>query len=752
MPRVAITTGSSSGAETPFGLNPPRQSPKSPVRVDLDERAPPTEGLLRLQLAESQAIVTALRRGEVDALVRDAGIILLSDAEKPYVTFFQAMREGGLTLDAQGRFLNCNGRFAELIGATPQELQGKAFIELVALADRARVAEALASGRMAAEDVRVLQKSGIERPVSLSATPLEVGGQHIVCVLIADQTERAIRNAALAESELKYRLLAESATDWVFWIDEAGNFRYSSSASQALTGHAPGDFIEDPGLMRRILHPEDQDQFVLHTQTCALDDSPVGEAEFRIVHADGRIRWIAHSCCRMADAEGRPMGRRGSNRDITEKKILSQALASQNQQLERTVAERTAELVAARDAAEAANRAKSVFLANMSHEMRTPLNGMLGMVDLLLHSSVSEKQADRLGKIAVSGRHLLGIINDVIDLARIEAGRTVPELAEFSPQEAVCTAVGVVADSAAAKGISIEMQVEDLPSRAFGDAKRFVQALVNYLGNAIKFSDDGAIAVRGRIVEQSASDTLVRIEVEDHGIGIPAETLPRLFEPFEQVDNSMTRRFGGAGLGLAITRRLARLMGGTAGAESEPGIGSTFWLTARLGRAELQPVVPATAPGTPVAQETATVFRDQHVLIVEDDPVSAEVVSEMLRFVGLVPEVAADGAQGVALAGSNTYAAILMDMHLPVLDGVQAAQCIRRSPTGKSVPIIALTADAFPEARTHCQAAGMNEFIVKPFEPQVLFSALERWIVAARRCRGAPLPVGGVSRPTNPPP
>ncbi|HRD98615.1 MAG TPA: ATP-binding protein [Rubrivivax sp.] len=690
--------------------------------------ATPSETELSRQLVESQAIVNALRSGQVDALVREAGIILLGDADKPYVTFFQAMRDGGLTLDANGRLLNCNGRFAELVRATRTQLLGRPFVDFVAAADRTRLMALLSAGCPVADDLELVDSCGRGRPVSLSATPLDIADQHMTCVLVADQSERALRNAALAESELKYRLLAENGTDWVFWMDDEGAFLYSSSACQALTGHAPAEYLRDAGLMRRIVHPDDLELYLAHGRCRGTLAACEPEIEFRIVHADGRVRWLAHSCHPMLDAEGHTIGRRGSNRDVTEKRVLMQALAQHNQRLEQTVTERTVELVAARDAAESANRAKSAFLANMSHEMRTPLNGVLGLTQLLLKSPVSAQQSDRLHKIETSGGHLLGIINDVLDLARIEAGRILPEHIEFSPPQAVQAAVAVVSEGAASRGIAIEVDVERLPRRALGDAKRFVQMLVNYLGNAVKFSERGPIRIRGRVVEDGAADLLVRMEVEDRGIGIPRDVLPRLFEPFEQVDSSMTRRFGGTGLGLAITRRLARLMGGEAGAESEPDVGSTFWLTARLGRVDA-PDGPIGDPNMASAlPRLPSVFRAQRVLIVEDDPVSAEIAAEVLRCAGLVPDLACNGAEAVERTRANSYAAILMDMHMPVLDGVAAARCIRSLPNRATVPIIALTADAFPEARAICRAAGMNEVVVKPFEPSQLFAALERWI------------------------
>ncbi|HEX8978160.1 MAG TPA: ATP-binding protein [Parasulfuritortus sp.] len=416
---------------------------------------------------------------------------------------------------------------------------------------------------------------------------------------------------------------------------------------------------------------------------------------------------------------------------------------NRNQAME-TILEQKIALEDALENAEAATRAKSAFLATMSHEIRTPLNAILGLTHLLRKGELAPKQDDRLDKIRKAGEHLLALINHILDLSKIETGKLELERIDF-PISAVLDQVNsIIADSAKDQGLTVAVDYDGAPVWLNGDPTRLRQALLNYAGNAVKFTKRGTISLRVRLLEDQGTHVLVRFEVQDTGIGIAADKLPGLFQAFQQADSSTTRLYGGTGLGLAITRRLAALMGGTTGVESEPGVGSTFWFTARLGR------------GQPMGQALATsAFKDNEaklrrtsagvrVLIAEDDPLNQEIAVAMLANTGLEVDLASDGRQAVAKAASTAYALILMDLQMPVMDGLEAARAIRAQPGCAAVPILAMTATAFSDDKERCREAGMNDFIGKPVNPETLLATLVNWLPGQEGALAA--------RPASPPP
>ena len=472
--------------------------------------------------------------------------------------------------------------------------------------------------------------------------------------------------------------------------------------------------------------------------------------ELQMVKTDGSTLWVHLKVVEehLVDSEMNPErpALRIAVTDIAFRKQAEEALEDQqqqlrdaNQMLEQRVMARTQELEHARNVAEAAMQSRGDFLAKMSHEIRTPLNAITGMANLIRKESLSPLQSQRLGKLEHAGKHLLGIINDILDLSKIDADKLVLEAMPLNLDSIVSNVMGMAEDRAQGKQIELVCEVSVLPSNLLGDATRLQQALLNYVANAIKFTDAGRVTLRILLQQESDADVFLLFEVVDTGIGIAPQALGRLFTPFEQADNATSRKYGGTGLGLAITRKLAQLMGGQAGAQSVPGVGSTFWLSARFAKGATEQAFEVAETDADDLNHLQTQYPGLRVLVAEDEPVNSEIATILLEDAGFIVETAEDGVQAVLMAEKNEYGLILMDMQMPGMDGLEATRRIRQSPGYESTPIIAMTANAFVEDRIRCMAAGMNAFLTKPVMPEYLYSTI-LMTLAAGRSEGTALP------------
>jgi PAS domain S-box-containing protein len=643
--------------------------------------------------------------------------------------------------DAHGRMLEANDAFASFHRFARLEdcpAERPRYLELIEVTtpdgrpvpDEQRAwGRALAGERATGVEYALRRHDTGERWIgSYNFAPIRDAEGALTGVVIAarDVTELRRKEQELREAGERLQLFVEHAPAALAMFDR--DMRYLVASRRWRTDYALG---ERPlvGLCHYDVFPEiGEDWKQIHRRGMAGE--VVTSDDDRFERLDGTVQYLRWEVWPWYSADGRVGGIVVFSEDTTRQHAAEEQVRRLNAELEQRVAERTAELAVAKAQAETANLAKSSFLANMSHEIRTPMNAILGLTHLLAEDLADDARShDKLTRIGEAGNHLLGLINDILDLSKIEAGKLVLESVEFSPLALFDQVHSQMADRIQARRLEFHSDTGGLPPSLVGDPIRLRQALLNYVGNAVKFTEQGSVELRARVLEEGDEELLVRFEVVDTGVGIAPETQAKLFAPFEQADASATRRHQGSGLGLAITRRLAELMGGEAGVLSRPRAGSTFWFTARLRKhAGTVAEAPALPQASSLCEQLARLHGGTEILLAEDNEVNREVARLLLGRARLEVAVARDGREALAMAAARPYALVLMDVQMPIMDGLEATAAIRRLPGWRDVPIVAMTANAFVEDRERCLAAGMTDHLAKPVDPAGLYGCLLKWL------------------------
>jgi PAS domain S-box-containing protein len=611
--------------------------------------------------------------------------------------------------DADGIITAWDGEAERLFGWTRSEALAMRAERLIPERNRRHHASSLRTlldsvdGRSMTRDVTAVHRDGHEFKVRFTVSAARRDGTAYVIGIARELTPTLLADEAVRAFADRYHAILNQIEDGCCVVDLRGNFVFANDAFCRIFGFVREEIVGRT--FKASMGPERAAQLRdVYTQVYETG-RPVKAFEFQVQPKNAETRYVEQTVSIERDSAGRPIGFLAITRDCTARK------------------EAELEAARAKEAAEAANRAKSEFLANMSHEIRTPMNGILGMIALALDTDLTAYQTECLTTVRSQAQGLLAIVNDILDFSKIESGKLQMESVDFAVAAELDAVASLLRVQAAAKGLELRTAIAaGVPPRVNGDPLRLRQVLLNVAGNAVKFTERGSVTIEVAPDHASPGGIGLRFRIADTGIGIPVEQQAAIFEPFQQADGSMTRRFGGTGLGLAIASTLVQLMNGRIWLESTPGSGTTFHFTAVFGAAADAPISvarPAIAPSA---------GRRMQVLLAEDNVVNQKIAAGLLTRRGHAVTVVDNGRAAVAALDDRPFDLVLMDVSMPDMNGFEAAAAIRdlERSTGRHIRIIAMTAHAMAGDRDRCLAAGMDDYLAKPFEAQRLFELVEQ--------------------------
>ena len=682
----------------------------------------PQDILYRKLKQNEEALLEAHQGLEKKVRERTLEVEKTNTALQSVVAYNRSLFESNIApfvaISLAGTITDVNRQLETVTGFSRDELIGTDWTDYFTDQGRAQAGfeKVLAHADVRDYELQLRQRNGNIMPVLFHASLYhdESGKVSGVLGVAWNITERKIAEWALKESEQRYRIVADNTYDWEFWLSPQLDYFYTSPSCERITGYLPQEFQQNKQLMLEIVHPDDLPGFAEHHHAeFKKDYSGLRETEFRIIHKDGSVRWIGHLCQPVFNESGAFWGVRGSNRDITDKKQAEQDRI-------------------AREVAEKANRAKSIFVANMSHEIRTPLNAVMGFAQMLERDpTLTPQQAEHVRTIHRSGDHLLRLINDILDMSKIEAGRTTLNESAFCLHDLLDDLLLMFRARADSQGLQLLMERdENVPRNVTGDEGKLRQVLVNLLSNAVKFTATGGVAVRVRAeavagkTGENKESLRLGVEVEDTGPGIPDEDMDRIFDLFQQAGAHVN--VGGTGLGLTISRRFVEMMGGELTVKSKVGTGSCFRFDLLLKPAAEFARRDKRASRRIIGLEPGT--GPVRILAVDDAPTNRALLCALLRPRGFEVAEAGNGVEALDIFAKWSPHAILMDMRMPVMDGYEATRRLKATEAGSKTPVIAITVIDFEDTKELVMATGVDAYIRKPFRIEEICEMLGKYL------------------------